>query len=72
MGVINEKWLSRLNIVILNIRLYYLTFFNALGKFQKYVNKILAQKLNNFVIIYFDNILIYIENLNPPYIKAIC
>ena len=36
--------------------------FNALPTFQGYVNKILAKKFDIFVIIYLDNILIYIEN----------
>ena len=36
--------------------------FNAPATFQKYINKILAQKLDVFVIVYLDNILIYIKN----------
>ena len=35
---------------------------NAPATFQGYVNKILAKKLDIFVIIYLDNILIYIED----------
>ena len=31
--------------------------FNILKNFQGYINKILAKKLNIFVIIYLDNIL---------------
>ena len=31
---------------------------NALARFQKYINKILAEKLNVFVIVYLDDILI--------------
>ena len=34
---------------------------NALASFQGYINKILVEKLNIFVIVYLDNILIYIE-----------
>ena len=33
--------------------------FNASGSFQRYVNKILAEKLDVFIIIYLDDILIY-------------
>ena len=33
--------------------------FNPLATFQKYINKILARKLDIFIIIYLDNILIY-------------
>ena len=36
--------------------------FNALASFQGYIYKILAKKLDIFVIIYLDNILIYIAN----------
>ena len=36
--------------------------FNALATFQGYVNKILAEKFDIFVIVYLDNILIYIED----------
>ena len=35
---------------------------NAPASFQGYVNKILAEKLDIFVIIYLDNILIYIKD----------
>ena len=38
--------------------------FNALTIFQRYINKILAKKLDIFVIVYLDNILIYIKNLS--------
>ena len=47
-------------------------FFNILVTFQKFINRILAKKLNIFIIIYLDNILIYIEDLSQPYIEAIC
>ena len=46
--------------------------FNASIIFQKYINKILAKKLDIFVIIYLDNILIYIKNSKQPHIKIIC
>ena len=36
---------------------------NAPAIFHKYANKILAEKLDIFVIVYLDNILIY--NKNP-------
>lgn len=38
--------------------------FNILVSFQSYINKILAEKLNMFIIVYFDNIFIYIKNPN--------
>lgn len=37
--------------------------FNLPADFQGYINKILAEKLNIFVIIYFNNIFIYNEDL---------
>ncbi len=35
---------------------------NAPSSFQGYINKILAKKLDIFVVIYLDNILLYTEN----------
>ena len=37
--------------------------FNALASFQGYINKILAKKLDIFVIVYLDDILIYTQDL---------
>ena len=45
--------------------------FNIPATFQGYVNKILAEKLDVFVIIYLDNILIYTEDPGQPYVEAI-
>ena len=39
--------------------------------FQGYINKILAKKVNVFVIIYLDYIFIYTENKRKEYIEAI-
>ena len=47
-------------------------FSNAPAIYQGYVNKILVEKLDIFIIIYLDDILIYIEDLGQPYIEAIC
>ena len=44
---------------------------NALGSFQSYVNKILAKKLDIFVIIYLDDILIYTQDPGKAHIKAV-
>ena len=44
---------------------------NALSTFQRYVNKILAEKLNIFVIVYLDDILIYIEDPGQPHVEAL-
>ena len=45
--------------------------FNAPTSFQEYVNKILAEKLDIFVIIYLDDILIYIKDAGQGYVKAV-
>lgn len=45
--------------------------FNTLAKFQGYINKILAKKLDIFILIYFYNKLIYAKNLSQNNIKAI-
>ena len=47
------------------------SFSNTLAIFQGYVNKILAEKLDIFVIVYLDDILIYIKDPDQPYIEAV-
>ena len=44
---------------------------NAPATFQRYVNKILAKKLDIFVIVYLDDILIYTENPGQPHVEAV-
>ena len=46
--------------------------FNTPATFQRYINKILAEKLDIFIIVYLDNILIYIEDPGQPYIEVVC
>ena len=46
-------------------------FSNTPTTFQRYVNKILAGKLDIFVIVYLDNILIYTENSDQPHIEIV-
>ena len=38
---------------------------------QGYIHKILAKKLNVFIIVYLDNILIYTKNKREGYVQAI-
>ena len=45
---------------------------NAPATFQGYVNKILAEKLDVFVIVYLDNILIYTEDPGQSHVEAVC
>ena len=44
---------------------------NAPGSFQGYVNKILAEKLDIFVIVYLDDILIYTKDPGKAHVKAV-
>ena len=44
---------------------------NAPATFQEYVNKILAEKLNIFVIVYLDDILIYTKDPGQPHVEAV-
>ena len=44
---------------------------NTSASFQGYVNKILAKKLDIFVIVYLDDILIYTENAGQGYLEAV-
>ena len=45
-------------------------YFNTLASFQDYINKILAEKLDIFIIIYLNNIFIYTEDQGWGYIEA--
>ena len=45
---------------------------NAPASFQGYINKILAKKLNIFVIIYLDNIFIYTKDPGQAYVNVFC
>ncbi len=44
---------------------------NTSATFQGYINKFLAEKLDVFVIVYLDDILIYIENEGKEHVQAI-
>ncbi len=43
---------------------------NAPASFQGYINQILAEKLDIFIVIYLDNILIYTEDPGQPHVEA--
>ena len=45
--------------------------FNALASFQSYINKILAKKLDVFIIVYLDNILIYTKKTGQLHVEAV-
>ena len=44
---------------------------NALVSLQDYINKILAQKFDIFVIIYLDDIFIYTKDLSQGYMEVV-
>lgn len=44
---------------------------NILTSFQRYINKILAEKLDIFVIVYLNDILIYTKNKRLGYIEVV-
>ncbi len=44
---------------------------NALATFQDYINKILTEKLDNFIIVYLNDIFIYTESQRKKYVEAI-
>ena len=44
---------------------------NALASFQNYINKILAKKLEVFVIVYLDDILIYTKDVSKTHVDAV-
>ena len=44
---------------------------NGPASFQGYINKIPAKKLDIFVIVYLDHILIYSEDIAQPHIDTV-
>ena len=44
---------------------------NALTSFLSYINKIPAKKLDIFVIVYLDDILIYTKDPGQGYVEAV-
>ena len=44
------------------------SFSNASTNFHEYINKILAIKLNIFIIVYLDNILVYTKDPSQPHV----
>ncbi len=44
---------------------------NAPASFQGYINKILTEKIDIFVVVYLDDILIYTEDPGQPYIEVV-
>ncbi len=53
-------------------RIMLFSFSNAPASFQGYINKIPAEKLDIFVTIYLDDILIYTQDPGQPHLAAVC
>ena len=47
------------------------SLFNTPVSFQDYINKILVEKLDIFVIVYLDDILVYIEDSGQPHVDVV-
>ncbi len=43
---------------------------NAPASFQSYINKILVEKLDIFILVYLNNILIHIKNLKQSHVEV--
>ncbi len=44
---------------------------NALATFQGYINKILVEKLDVFIIVYLNDIFIYTKNKGEEHVQAV-
>ena len=44
---------------------------NTLASFEGYINKILAKKIDVFVIVYLEDILIYIKNEGQSHVNTV-
>ena len=52
-------------------QLMFFGFFYKSVNFQGYINKILAEKLDIFVIVYLNNIFIYFKDLGQCHIEIV-
>lgn len=69
----NNKWNSifQTQYAYFKYQVMSVNFFNALVSFMSYINKILIEKLDIFIIINLNDIFIYRNNFCQPYIDAI-
>ena len=68
-----NKWKTAFQIQYGHFKYQVMPFglINVSGSFQGYVNKILAKKLDIFVIVYLDNIFIYTKNPRKGHVKTV-
>ena len=69
----SDKWKTTFQIRYGHFKYQVMPFrlSNALASFQGYINKILVEKLDIFVIVYLDDILIYTKDLSQGHIEAV-
>ena len=69
----SDKWKTAFHTLYSHFEYQVMLFrlFNVLASLQGYINKILAKKLNIFVIAYLDNILIYTKDLGRGHVEAV-
>ena len=69
----NNKWKTTFHIRYSHFKYKVMTFrlSNVLASFQSYINKILVEKFDIFVIFYLNNILIYIKDPGQGHVKTV-
>ena len=68
-----DKWTTALKTRYGHFEYWVMPFrlTNTLAMFQDYINKMMVEKLNVFVIVYLDVIFIYIKNKSEKHVQAI-
>ncbi len=68
-----NKWRTAFRIYYSHFEYQVMAFVltNALATFQGYINKILVEKFDIFVILYIDDILIYTESESKVHVQAV-
>ena len=67
----NWKWAFQTRYGYFEYQVMSFGLFNTLISFQDYINKILAKKLNIFVIVYLDDIFIHSKDQGRGHMKAV-
>ncbi len=68
-----NKWKTAFRIRYSHFKYQVMPFglFNAPASFQGYINRIFAKKLDIFVVVYLNDILIYTEDLSQPHVDTV-
>lgn len=66
-----SKTVYRIRYGHVKYQIMFFGIFNTLANFHKYINKMLAKKLDIFVILYLNNILIYIKDLGQSHVDVV-